>query len=73
VVWHSPKIRALGTCAKYSCALNSYRLSTMPTHIPGKADLKPRKYHGYAVLLFIMGTLFPPLGQSSSSLTPPLN
>ncbi|KXN89259.1 hypothetical protein AN958_06013 [Leucoagaricus sp. SymC.cos] len=30
-------------------------------NIPGKVDLTPRKYHGYAVLLFIMGTLFPPL------------
>jgi len=33
----------------------------MPKHIAGKVDIKPRKYHGYAVLLFIMGTLFPPL------------
>ncbi|KAG6897577.1 hypothetical protein C0992_000165 [Termitomyces sp. T32_za158] len=24
-------------------------------------DLKPKRHHGYAVLLFIMGTLFPPL------------
>ncbi|PFH54355.1 hypothetical protein AMATHDRAFT_53288 [Amanita thiersii Skay4041] len=30
-------------------------------HIPGKVDLTPRRHHGYAVLLFIMGTLFPPL------------
>ncbi|KIL69751.1 hypothetical protein M378DRAFT_156984 [Amanita muscaria Koide BX008] len=30
-------------------------------HIPGKFDLTPRRHHGYAVLLFIMGTLFPPL------------
>lgn len=29
-------------------------------------DLTPRKHHGYAVLLFIFGTLFPPLGTSSS-------
>jgi len=27
----------------------------------GKVDTTPRRYHGYAVLLFIMGTLFPPL------------
>ncbi|KAG6890693.1 hypothetical protein C0995_005066 [Termitomyces sp. Mi166 len=26
-----------------------------------KVDLKPKRHHGYAVLLFIMGTLFPPL------------
>ncbi|KAF9052635.1 hypothetical protein BJ165DRAFT_1339947 [Panaeolus papilionaceus] len=29
--------------------------------VPQKIDLTPRRYHGYAVLLFIMGTLFPPL------------
>lgn len=27
-----------------------------------KVDLTPRRHHGYAVLLFIFGTLFPPLG-----------
>ena len=27
-------------------------------------DLTPRKYHGYAVILFILGTLFPPLGMT---------
>ncbi|KAG6866917.1 hypothetical protein C0991_003832 [Blastosporella zonata] len=26
-----------------------------------KIDLKPKRHHGYAVMLFIMGTLFPPL------------
>ncbi|KAJ7452409.1 hypothetical protein B0H11DRAFT_2328071 [Mycena galericulata] len=26
-----------------------------------KRDMKPKRYHGYAVLLFILGTLFPPL------------
>jgi len=26
-----------------------------------KVDLKPRRHHGYAVVLFIFGTLFPPL------------
>lgn len=25
-------------------------------------DLTPKKHHGYAVLLFILGTLLPPLG-----------
>ncbi|KAF8636462.1 hypothetical protein AX17_003278 [Amanita inopinata Kibby_2008] len=30
-------------------------------NIPGKFDLTPKRHHGYAVLLFIMGTLFPPL------------
>jgi uncharacterized membrane protein YqaE (UPF0057 family) len=29
--------------------------------IPGKIDLTPKRHHGYAVLLFLMGTLFPPL------------
>ncbi|KAL5511869.1 hypothetical protein ACEPAH_5087 [Sanghuangporus vaninii] len=27
----------------------------------GKLDLTPRRHHGYAVLLFIFGTLFPPM------------
>ncbi|KAJ3492381.1 hypothetical protein NLI96_g46 [Meripilus lineatus] len=27
-----------------------------------KVDLTPRRHHGYAVFLFILGTLFPPLG-----------
>ena len=27
-----------------------------------KLDLKPRRFHFYNVLLFIFGTLFPPLG-----------
>ena len=31
-----------------------------------KVDLTPRRHHGYAVLLFIFGTLFPPLGEPSS-------
>ncbi|ETW85917.1 stress-induced hydrophobic peptide [Heterobasidion irregulare TC 32-1] len=26
-----------------------------------RADLKPKRHHGYAVVLFILGTLFPPL------------
>jgi len=29
--------------------------------VPQKVDLKPKKHHGYTILLFIMGTLFPPL------------
>ncbi|RXW15067.1 hypothetical protein EST38_g10785 [Candolleomyces aberdarensis] len=38
-------------------------MSEMATYgvVPQKIDLTPRKFHGYAVLLFIMGTLFPPL------------
>ncbi|KAJ7097926.1 hypothetical protein B0H15DRAFT_823341 [Mycena belliarum] len=28
---------------------------------PKTPDLKPKRHHGYAVLLFILGTLFPPL------------
>jgi uncharacterized membrane protein YqaE (UPF0057 family) len=30
-------------------------------NIPSKIDLTPKRHHGYTVLLFIMGTLFPPL------------
>lgn len=33
--------------------------------IPQKIDLTPKRHHGYAVLLFILGTLFPPLGKLS--------
>ncbi|PSR94104.1 hypothetical protein PHLCEN_2v4532 [Hermanssonia centrifuga] len=29
-----------------------------------KVDLTPKKHHGYSVLLFIFGTLFPPLGHA---------
>lgn len=39
--------------------------ATMSSYIPSKIDLKPKRYHGYAFLLFIMGTLFPPMGSSS--------
>lgn len=31
-----------------------------------KVDLKPKRHHGYSVLIFIFGTLFPPLGPSTS-------
>lgn len=38
--------------------------SAVNTFAPnGKIDTTPRRYHGYAVILFIMGTLFPPLGK----------
>lgn len=33
-----------------------------------KFDLKPKRHHGYSVVLFIMGTLFPPLGELSALL-----
>ncbi|TFK76439.1 hypothetical protein BDN72DRAFT_785339 [Pluteus cervinus] len=33
----------------------------MASYVPKKVDLTPKRHHGYAVLLFIMGTLFPPL------------
>ncbi|KAF9464704.1 hypothetical protein BDZ94DRAFT_1255712 [Collybia nuda] len=33
----------------------------MAEYVPKKIDLKPKRHHGYAVLLFIMGTLFPPM------------
>ncbi|KAH9484276.1 UPF0057 membrane protein [Psilocybe cubensis] len=34
----------------------------MSSYLPsGKPEIKPKRHHGYAVLLFIMGTLFPPL------------
>lgn len=37
----------------------------MSSYLPsgGKVDLTPRRHHGYAVVLFIFGTLFPPLGE----------
>lgn len=28
-----------------------------------KLDLKPKRHHGYSAVLFVMGTLFPPLGE----------
>jgi len=33
----------------------------MSSYVPTKIDLTPRRHHGYAFLLFIMGALFPPL------------
>ncbi|KAJ7063311.1 hypothetical protein C8F01DRAFT_71152 [Mycena amicta] len=33
----------------------------MSQYIPTKAQLKPQRHHGYSVLLFILGTLLPPL------------
>ncbi|TRM58664.1 hypothetical protein BD626DRAFT_463561 [Schizophyllum amplum] len=33
----------------------------MSQYIPQKVDLTPRRHHGYAVVLFIVGSLFPPL------------
>src|ERR1700744_2887714 len=30
----------------------------------GQNKLKPKRHHGYSVVLFILGTLFPPLGPS---------
>lgn len=33
------------------------------THFP---DLTPRRHHGYSVVLFILGTLLPPLGKSAA-------
>ncbi|KAF5365646.1 hypothetical protein D9758_003345 [Tetrapyrgos nigripes] len=33
----------------------------MASYVPNKIDLKPRRHHGYAVVLFILGTLLPPL------------
>ncbi|KAJ7285833.1 hypothetical protein C8J57DRAFT_1285929 [Mycena rebaudengoi] len=36
-------------------------MSQYQQYIPKKGDLKPKRHHGYAVLLFIAGTLFPPL------------
>lgn len=42
-------------------------LCTMAPHFDStKVDLKPRRHHGYAVVLFIFGTLFPPLGRAVS-------
>lgn len=39
-------------------------MSSHTAYIPSKIDLTPKRHHGYAVLLFILGTLLPPLGQS---------
>ncbi|KAG7452516.1 uncharacterized protein BT62DRAFT_998546 [Guyanagaster necrorhizus] len=37
-------------------------MSGIQTYVPNStAGLKPKRHHGYAVFLFIMGTLFPPL------------
>jgi len=33
----------------------------MAPKIPSKISLKPKRHHGYSVLLFIFGTLFPPM------------
>ncbi len=42
-------------------------LFTMAPHLDStKVNLKPRRHHGYAVVLFIFGTLFPPLGRAVS-------
>ena len=38
--------------------MDSYRLPTVT-----REDLKPKKHHGYAVLIFIVGTLLPPVGE----------
>ena len=34
-------------------------------NLPTTIDLTPRRHHGYLVLIFIIGTLFPPLGKTS--------
>ncbi|KAG7092456.1 hypothetical protein E1B28_008810 [Marasmius oreades] len=37
-------------------------MSTLASaYIPSKINTKPKRHHGYAVILFILGTLFPPL------------
>ncbi|KAF8201835.1 hypothetical protein BJ912DRAFT_520392 [Pholiota molesta] len=33
----------------------------MSSYVPTKIDLTPRRHHGYSAILFIFGTLFPPL------------
>lgn len=40
----------------------------MAEYVPKKIELKPKRHHGYLVMLFIMGTLFPPMGASPISL-----
>jgi len=42
----------------------------MASYVPTKIDLTPKRHHGYGVLLFILGTLFPPLGQYSLLVVP---
>lgn len=45
------------------CNLIYVPFPTMSSYIPnGKPDLTPRRHHGYAAILFVVGTLFPPLG-----------
>ena len=39
-------------------------LALMQSYDVGKVDFTPRRHHGFAVVLFILGTLFPPLGMS---------
>lgn len=40
----------------------------MSNYIPKKIDLTPKRHHGYSVLLFILGSLFPPLGTCTESI-----
>jgi len=43
------------------CTLFLLPLWSLMLAPPTKADLKPKRHHGYSVFLFICGTLFPPL------------
>lgn len=45
-------------------ATSAARQPTMNLNGSSKLDLTPRRHHGYSVFLFILGTLFPPLGMS---------
>lgn len=62
---HSPHCRPsrFRRQRRYPC-LSSYPPRKMPTDRVRSftVDLTPRRHHGFAILLFILGTLLPPLG-----------
>lgn len=43
--------------------LRSEPVLTMAPQAFTKVDVTPKRHHGYSVVLFIFGTLFPPLGE----------
>lgn len=36
-------------------------------HLPKKIDLRPKKHHGFQVVLWLLGLLVPPLGEYQSA------
>jgi hypothetical protein len=57
-----------GFCAHFASSTADASTIMDSYKIPPKFDLTPRRHHGYAFLLFIVGTLFPPLGTLPSGL-----